>query len=65
MAMGDLAPDFLLEWAMKDVDLAVESAGDHALPLLETLSREWRGAVNAGHGRDDMSATYAVLAGSH
>jgi 3-hydroxyisobutyrate dehydrogenase-like beta-hydroxyacid dehydrogenase len=57
MAMGDLAPDFLLELALKDVDLA--------LPLLEDQSQEWRGAVNAGHGRDDVSATYAVLAGSH
>jgi 3-hydroxyisobutyrate dehydrogenase len=58
---GDFAPEFPLEWALKDVDLALEAAGDVSLPLLETLSREWRGAVRAGHGREDVSATFLTL----
>jgi hypothetical protein len=38
-----------------------ETAGEDRLPLLEALSRQWRAAVEPGHGRDDVSA--ARLAG--
>jgi len=65
MEIGDLAPEFPLEWALKDVDLAVKSSGVHELPLLAAISKEWHAAVNAGRGRDDVSATYPVLAGTH
>jgi 3-hydroxyisobutyrate dehydrogenase len=62
MVTGDLAPEFPLEWALKDVDLAVHATGDESsLPLLAALSQEWRRAVEAGHGRDDVSAAYAAL----
>jgi 3-hydroxyisobutyrate dehydrogenase len=64
MEIGDLAPEFPLEWALKDVDLALKSSDDHELPLLAALSQEWRKAVNSGHGRDDVSATYAALGAS-
>lgn len=64
MERGDFAPEFPLEWALKDVDLAIKAAGDVSLPLLESLSREWHGAVNAGHGREDVSATFLAL-GAH
>jgi 3-hydroxyisobutyrate dehydrogenase len=63
MERRDFAPEFPLEWALKDVDLAIGAAGSASLPLLEALSREWRGAVAAGHGRDDVSATYLALDG--
>ena len=56
MQSGDFAPKFPLEWALKDVDLAIAAAGDDRLPLLEALSRQCRAAVEAGHGRDDISA---------
>jgi 3-hydroxyisobutyrate dehydrogenase len=56
MTHGDYAPEFPLEWALKDVDLAIEAAGSDTLPLLEALSRQWRTAVEAGYGRDDISA---------
>ena len=46
---------------MKDVDLAIAAAGDDRLPLLEALSRQWRAAVEAGHGRDDVSAARLAL----
>ena len=38
MARGDFAPEFPLEWALKDVDLAVAAAGDDTLPMLTALS---------------------------
>ena len=61
MTRGDYAAEFPLEWALKDVDLAVAAAGDDRLPLLDALSRQWRTAVEAGHGRDDISAARLAL----
>ena len=64
MERGDFAPEFPLEWALKDVDLAIGAAGDGGLPLLGALSRQWRAAVDAGHGRDDVSAARLALGGT-
>jgi 3-hydroxyisobutyrate dehydrogenase len=61
MQSGDYAPEFPLEWALKDVDLAIAAAGGDRLPLLEALSGQWRAAVQAGHGRDDISAARLAL----
>jgi 3-hydroxyisobutyrate dehydrogenase len=64
MEKGDFAPEFPLEWALKDVDLAIDAAGGgDTLPLLAALSRQWRGAVDAGHGREDVSAARLALGG--
>ena len=63
MEQGDFAPEFPLEWALKDVDLAIGAAGDDALPLLAALSRQWRAAVEAGHGREDVSVARLALGG--
>jgi 3-hydroxyisobutyrate dehydrogenase len=70
---GDYAPEFPLEWALKDVDLAL-AAGDGGqgreggqgrvggeLPLLAALSRQWHAAVEDGHGREDVSAARLQL----
>ena len=51
MERGDFAPEFPLEWALKDVDLAIRAAGDDELPLLAALSRQWHAAVDACHAR--------------
>jgi 3-hydroxyisobutyrate dehydrogenase len=56
MEQGDFAPEFPLEWALKDVDLALATAGESGLPMLAALSRQWRAVVDAGHGREDVSA---------
>jgi 3-hydroxyisobutyrate dehydrogenase len=61
MEAGDYAPEFPLEWALKDVDLALAEAGGATLPLLAALSRQWRAAVDAGHGRQDISAARLAL----
>jgi 3-hydroxyisobutyrate dehydrogenase len=55
MEAGDYSPEFPLEWALKDVDLAL-SIATGSLPLLTALSGQWRAIVDAGHGRDDVSA---------
>src|SRR6516164_9668514 len=62
MERGDYAPEFPLEWALKDVDLAIEAANGDTLPLLAALSRQWHAAVDAGHGREDVSAARLALA---
>ncbi|GGM62348.1 NAD(P)-dependent oxidoreductase [Dactylosporangium sucinum] len=62
MERGDFAPEFPLQWALKDVDLAISAAGGSKLPLIEALSRQWRAAVDAGHGREDVSAAVLALA---
>ena len=64
MERGDFAPEFPLEWALKDVDLAIAAAGGGTLPVLAALSRQWRAAVDAGHGREDVSAARLAL-GQH
>ena len=63
MDQGDFAAEFPLEWALKDVDLAISAAHDGDLPLLAALSRQWHLAVNAGHGRQDVSAARLALGG--
>ena len=61
MDRADYAPEFPLEWALKDVDLAISAAGDEAPPLLAALSGQWHAAVAAGHGRQDISAARLAL----
>src|SRR5271165_7023013 len=61
MESGDFAPEFPLEWALKDVDLAIAAADSDTLPLLAALSRQWRAAADAGHGREDVSAARLAL----
>ncbi len=61
IARGDFAPEFPLEWALKDVDLALAAAEGTPLPMLQALSRQWHSAVDEGHGRDDVSAVRLAL----
>jgi 3-hydroxyisobutyrate dehydrogenase len=61
MDRGDYAAEFPLEWALKDVDLAISAAGGQAPPLLAALSAQWHAAVAAGHGREDVSAARLAL----
>jgi 3-hydroxyisobutyrate dehydrogenase len=61
IARGDFTPEFPLEWALKDVDLAIAAASGSRLPMLRALSGQWRQAVEAGYGRDDVSAARLAL----
>jgi 3-hydroxyisobutyrate dehydrogenase len=56
MDRHDYAAEFPLEWALKDVDLAIAAAPGDTPPLLAALSGQWHAAVAAGHGRQDVSA---------
>ena len=62
MDRGDYAAEFPLEWALKDVDLAISAAGGQAPPLLAALSGQWQAAVAAGHGCQNISAARLGLA---
>jgi 3-hydroxyisobutyrate dehydrogenase len=61
MERGDYAPEFPLQWALKDVDLALSAAGGDSLPLLGALSKQWHAAVADGHGREDVAAARLAL----
>ena len=61
MDRRDYAPEFPLEWALKGADLALRAAGGADLPLLAALSRQWHAAVDAGHGREEISAARLAL----
>jgi 3-hydroxyisobutyrate dehydrogenase len=63
MDRGDYAAEFPLEWALKDVDLAIDAASGDTPPLLAALSGQWHAAVAAGHGRQDVSAARLALGG--
>lgn len=55
MAAGDDAPEFSLQWALKDIDLALAAAG-RALPVVEAVQARWTGLVDAGLGGLDVAA---------
>jgi 3-hydroxyisobutyrate dehydrogenase len=61
IARGDFTPEFPLEWALKDVDLAIAAENGASLPMLAALSRQWHRAVEAGYGRSDVSAARLAL----
>jgi 3-hydroxyisobutyrate dehydrogenase len=61
MDQRDFAAEFPLEWALKDVDLAIGAAAGSTPPLLAALSSQWHAAVAAGHGRQDISAARLAL----
>jgi 3-hydroxyisobutyrate dehydrogenase len=61
MDRRDFAAEFPLEWALKDVDLAIGAAHGETPPLLAALSSQWHAAVAAGLGRQDISAARLAL----
>ncbi|HEY4461990.1 MAG TPA: NAD(P)-dependent oxidoreductase [Streptosporangiaceae bacterium] len=64
MDRGDYSAEFPLEWALKDVDLAIDAAPGDTPPLLAALSSQWHSAVAGGHGREDISAARLALGGA-
>jgi len=56
MESGDYSPDFSLEWALKDLDLAQAAAGVEVTPVAESIAQRWRRLVAAGYGHLDISA---------
>jgi 3-hydroxyisobutyrate dehydrogenase len=64
MDRRDFSAEFPLEWALKDVDLAIGAAQGDTPPLLAALSDQWHAAVAAGHGRQDVSAALLAQPGA-
>jgi 3-hydroxyisobutyrate dehydrogenase len=64
MESGDYSPDFSLEWALKDLDLATAAAGSTVVPVASAIAERWRRLVSQGHGRLDISAARLGLDGS-
>jgi 3-hydroxyisobutyrate dehydrogenase len=56
IAAGDYSPDFSLEWALKDLDLATRAAGVGVIPVAAAIAERWRRLTAAGYGRMDISA---------
>lgn len=55
MDAGDDAPDFSLQWALKDIRLALDDSG-RRLPALDTVRERWTALVDQGLGDRDVSA---------
>src|SRR5207237_9777861 len=56
MESGDYSADFSLEWALKDLDLALSASGPEPTPVVKAIAERWRRLVAEGHGRSDISA---------
>jgi 3-hydroxyisobutyrate dehydrogenase len=63
MEGGDHSADFSLEWALKDLDLALDASGAETTPVVMAIAERWRGLVEQGKGRLDVSAARLGLAG--
>src|SRR5215470_7971554 len=56
MDSGDDSPDFALEWAVKDMSLALDAAPGRSLDVLAALRDRWQRLVDQGMGGQDISA---------
>lgn len=62
MLVGDFAPSFALKHALKDVDLAIDTARARGVNLLlsDSFVGSWHRAVESGLGDRDVSAVFAA-----
>src|SRR5207244_10722853 len=56
MEGGDYSADFSLEWALKDLDLALAASHAETTPVVMAIAERWRRLVAQGHGHSDISA---------
>jgi 3-hydroxyisobutyrate dehydrogenase len=56
MLAQDDAPEFPLEWALKDLDLVAEAVPPQTTPVARDIAARWRPLVEDGDGRLDVSA---------
>jgi 3-hydroxyisobutyrate dehydrogenase len=55
MDAGDDATDWALQWAVKDINLAMDASG-RRLPVLDAIRERWTALVGQGLGERDVSA---------
>lgn len=63
MERGDYSADFPLQWALKDLDLALAASGPETTPVVTSIAERWRGLVAEGKGNLDISAARFGLDG--
>ena len=56
MERGDYSADFPLQWALKDLDLALAASGPETTPVVRAIAERWRRLVADGNGNLDISA---------
>jgi 3-hydroxyisobutyrate dehydrogenase len=56
MMQQDFHADFSLDWALKDLDLAVSEGGADAAPIAHAISERWQRLVDTGSSGLDVSA---------
>jgi 3-hydroxyisobutyrate dehydrogenase len=56
MTQQDFHADFSLDWALKDLDLAVAEGGADAAPIAHAISERWQKLVDTGSSGLDVSA---------
>ena len=61
IARGDFSEQFALSLALKDVRLALETAGDDRFRTLACLADEWQGVVDLGLGDRDLTVVAWAL----
>lgn len=63
MIEEDFPPSFSLKLARKDVALMLDAAGSEGLrlALTEAVAERYDGAIEAGHGEEDMAAVYQAV----
>ena len=60
----DFRPDFSLDWALKDLELAEADAGADAAPVAGAIADRWRALVDNGSSGLDVSAAGRGLGGA-
>jgi 3-hydroxyisobutyrate dehydrogenase len=68
MLKEDYHPDFSLDWALKDLDLASAASGVRAVPVAAAIAERWRDLVRNGSSGLDVSAArrgFGELANNH
>lgn len=58
---GSFEPQMHLNWALKDVNLALAASKTSELPGLNVIAGVWQDAVDAGYGEKDLSVIYRYL----
>ncbi len=61
IAAGEFSPQFPLSLALKDVRLALQTAGDGRPEVLACLADEWQRAVDQGLGEQDLTVVTQVI----
>ena len=56
MMEQDFHADFSLDWALKDLDLAVSEGGADAAPIAHAIAERWQKLVDTGSSGLDVSA---------